>query len=108
MGYFGFSLLVEMPPPLAGMPAPTNAPTIAAMVSPLRIFSKPRITPEFLRILSIKNEISATKAEIEKIEDDIFVFPDPEERAALDALEARLKVLVSELEQFGDDEDDDY
>ena|SRR5208337_2148528 len=64
-------------------------------------------SPEFLRILKIKNEMSATKAEIEKIEDDIFMFPDPEEKAAIKALQARLQTLVSELERLADPEDED-
>ena len=64
-------------------------------------------SPEFLRILAIKNEISATKAEIQKIDDDIFIFPDPEQRAAIDALQARLQTLISELERLGDPVDEE-
>jgi hypothetical protein len=44
VGYFGFSPLLE-PPPFVGIPAPTNAPTIAAMVLAIKnLLSKPRIT----------------------------------------------------------------
>lgn len=58
-------------------------------------------SPEFLRIVAIKNEIAVIKAEIEKIKDDIFIFPDPEEKAAIEALQARLQALISELKTLG-------
>lgn len=53
---------------------------------------------EYLRILAILNEISATKAQIKKIEDSIFLFPNNEQAAAIKALEEHLKSLVSKLE----------
>jgi hypothetical protein len=64
-------------------------------------------SPDFLRILAINNEINAIKAEIEKITDKVFLFLNDEENAAIEALEARQKVLVSELERLGEPQDED-
>src|ERR1700745_744954 len=42
---------------------------------------------KYLRILAILNEISGTKAQIKKIDDSVFLFPNPEQAAAKQALE---------------------
>ena len=55
---------------------------------------------EYLRILSILNEVSATKTQIKKIDDSFFIFPDAEQAAARKALEEHLKCLVSKLEEI--------
>lgn len=57
-------------------------------------------SPEYLRILAIVNEIAATKAQIKKIEDDSFLFLSKEQTAAKNALDARVKTLVSELQHI--------
>lgn len=58
-------------------------------------------SPEFLRILAINNEMSATKAEIKKIKEKVFLLMNNEEEAAVEALERRLKNLSSELGRLG-------
>jgi len=65
-------------------------------------------TPEFLRILAILNEVSAIKAQIQKIMDNSFIFLNEEQAAAKEALDARLKTLVSKLQELaahGDSKD---
>jgi len=63
------------------------------------IYSHTR-SPELLRILAILNEISATKAQIKKIEDASFIFLDEEQTSAKRALEEHLKTLVSNLQEL--------
>jgi hypothetical protein len=53
---------------------------------------------EYLRILAILNEISATKTQIKKINESVFLFPNNEQEAAIRALKEHLKGLVSKLE----------
>jgi len=60
---------------------------------------------EYLRILAIVNEISATKAQIKKIKDSVFFFFDNEESAAIGALQEHLKELVLKLESIGNQGD---
>jgi hypothetical protein len=57
-------------------------------------------SPELLRILAILNEISATKAQIKKIEDASFIFLDEEQTSAKRALEEHLKTLLSNLQEL--------
>lgn len=63
------------------------------------IYSHTR-SPELLRILAILNEVSVIKAQIQKIMDDSFIFLNDEQAAAKEALEGRLKTLVSKLKEL--------
>jgi DNA-directed RNA polymerase subunit RPC12/RpoP len=55
---------------------------------------------EYLQIIAILNEISATKAQVKKIENEAFIFLNNEQTAAKNALEEHLKELVSKLENI--------
>ena len=70
------------------------------------IYSHAR-SPEFLRMLAIFDEISAIKAEIKKIDDEVFLIANDEQAAERRALQGRMKVLLSELEDLADQEDSD-
>lgn len=55
---------------------------------------------EYLQIVAILNEISATKAQVKKIEDEAFIFLNNEQTAAKTALEEHLKTLIFKLENI--------
>ncbi len=68
------------------------------------IYSHTR-SPEFLRIIAIFSEMSAVKAELAKVDEEIFLFANSEQTSAKKALQSRLNILLSELEDIAAQED---